>query len=133
MKKNGFTLIELLIVMAIITILAGLSIFSMQGARVAGRDARRKGDLETIRSGIEMYKADCNVYPADGSLTAGSTLTASCPNAATYIQEVPGDPTGGSYCYDSAGVSYELCATLEDVPASPEDCSGCGNYKVTNP
>ena len=130
---RGFTLIELLVVMVIIGILASLSIFAMGGARSSARDARRKADLEQIRSGIEIYKADCNLYPPNGSLNEGSTLTASCPNLATYIQKVPGDPSVGSYCYNrTSNVTYELCAKLEDVPAAA--LCGCGaNYKVTNP
>ncbi|MCK4588676.1 prepilin-type N-terminal cleavage/methylation domain-containing protein, partial [Candidatus Woesebacteria bacterium] len=61
--KKGFTLIELLVVISIIGILLALSIFGLQGARKSARDSKRKADIELIRSGIEIYKADCNVYP----------------------------------------------------------------------
>lgn len=122
--------------MAIIAILAGISIFALQGARESARDARRKGDLETIRSGIELYRSDCNQYPP-GPLNAGTTLSASCPNLATYIEKVPGDPSGATnYCYNRTSlVSYELCATLEQPPTAPESCAGCAgsDYRVTNP
>ncbi|KKQ51100.1 hypothetical protein A2865_00055 [Candidatus Woesebacteria bacterium RIFCSPHIGHO2_01_FULL_39_17] len=138
--NSGFTIIELLIVMVIIAILAGLSIFAMSGARESARDARRKADLEQIRSGLEIYKADCNNYPA--SLPAvGISLTASCPTANTYIQSMPADPsTNAGYCYNQlTGVTYELCTNLEDNPTSPSACAGCdsgsdtGDYKVKNP
>lgn len=131
-SKRGFTLIELLVVMMIIAVLAGLSLFSFQGARKQGRDVRRKTDLELIKHGLELYKADCNRYP--GSLpTVGSTLTgAACSPSYpgnVYIQRIPGDPaTNSAYQYSISGTSrYTLTATLED-------CTGAAcNYQVTNP
>src|SRR3972149_9954423 len=84
-RDSGFTLIELLVVISIIGILIGLSVFGLQGARKSSRDAVRKADLEQIRSGLGMYKADCDTYPltANFSLPAtttlvGSGLTGSC-------------------------------------------------------
>lgn len=134
--NSGFTLIELLVVISIIGILIGLSIFGLQGAREAARDARRRGDLELIRSGLEIYKADCNTYPTSlGSSLIGSGTPASCTG--TYIAEVPTDPSPDrAYYYSSDGVVYELCAALEE--GGEDTCSGsCGgqtcNYKITNP
>jgi prepilin-type N-terminal cleavage/methylation domain-containing protein len=147
--NRAFTLIELLVVISIIGILIALSVFGLQSARQSSRDARRKADLEQIRSGLEIYKADCNRYPSGtalpsplvGTITYGS----SCLPTNTYISTLPVDPTspGSSYGYSSSdGVTYILCAALEQVP-NPEmegiaSCNGkCGsascNYIVTNP
>ncbi len=143
----GFTLIELLIVMSIIGVLAGVSLFALRGARASARDGRRKSDLETIRSGLELYKADCNNYPAgDGDITDGAVLGTSltggdggCGNPNVYIQTIPNDVLSGRYYrYFSAGPTYELCASLEEGSGS-KNCgasSSCGstcNYKVINP
>jgi prepilin-type N-terminal cleavage/methylation domain-containing protein len=146
--KKGFTLIELLVVISIIGILLALSVFGLQGARLASRDAKRKSDLELIRSGLEIYKADCDSYPA--TLLQGGTLigdgTGSCLTDNTYITLVPSDPlTTSQYVYAATSVNsgpyakYTLCATLEQAPSPAMDVSGCGNcitacnYKVTNP
>lgn len=140
--KKGFTLIELLVVISIIGILLALSIFGLQGVRESARDSKRKADIELIRSGIEIYKADCNVYPLSlgSSLVGDGISTSSCLVSNTYIAEVPEDqlsPTQ-SYLYWSDGTTYEICASLEDGSGS-ETCGGssnCGttcNYKVTNP
>lgn len=138
---RGFTLIELLIVIAIIGALASISVFALQGARESARDSKRKSDLESIRSALEIYKADCNEYPA--GLPSGALTDSGCssPLGNVYMEDVPEDPTTSSgYCYNQiSSVRYELCAQLEEEPASPASCSGCdsggpvGNYRVTNP
>lgn len=136
---EAFTLIELLVVISIVGILLGLSVFGMQGARQASRDAKRKADLEQIRSGIEMYKADCGTYPT--SLTFGGSLSGNCPTNNIYISSVPVDPVSisRSYLYYSDGITYQICASLEQGGASVScgTASNCGgatcNYKATNP
>ncbi|MCX6704343.1 MAG: type II secretion system protein [Candidatus Woesebacteria bacterium] len=145
--KKGFTLIELLVVISIIGILLGLSVFGLQGARQSARDARRKADLESIRSGLEIYKADCNNnnYPVNtpaGTLSSPLVGTVvACGNTNTYIASVPVDPIAGQgYVYYSAdGTTYELCASLEQgtgtVTCGASGACGTGtcNYKVINP
>ncbi len=139
---RGFTLIELLVVISIIGILIGLSIFGLQGARESSRDSKRKVDLEQIRSGIEIYKSDCGKYPLNLSTSlVGDDSSNSCSSLNTYISSTPTDPQSPSrdYLYSSDGVSYELCAALEQGSgtATCGSSSSCGsqtcNYKVVNP
>lgn len=141
---NGFTLIELLVVISIIGILIGLSLIGLSGARESARDSRRKVDLESIRSGLEIYRADCNRYPAaivGGSPLLGSPPPTSCAMANTYISLVPKDPVypARAYFYSTTGTTYILCAALEQTPVPTMGITGCGsctvtcNYKVANP
>jgi general secretion pathway protein G len=142
MMKKGFTFIELLVVIAIMVILTAISLFALQGARESARDTRRKSDLEVIRSGLELYRADCNSYPASisfgGSLT-GNPPPASCSNSNIYISKVPSDPSSGrNYSYVSVPpyTTYNLCASLEQGGGSVTGCGSCGqacNYKVSGP
>lgn len=153
-KYHGFTLVELLVVISIIGILISLSIFGLQGARVSSRDAKRKADLEAIRSGIEIYKADCDKYPTSASpalftLPASTSLNGSgspsgCAEDNAYITTTPTDPISSqNYSYKSLdGLTYYLCASLEQVPSplpgNVSNCASCGsgiscNYVVTNP
>lgn len=143
-NKKGFTLIELLVVISIIGILMGLSIFGLKGARESARDAQRKSDLELVRSGLELYKSDCNDYPSGSSLPSpltGDDSVPSCSASNTYIQSVPTDPNSPSreYLYYSDGNIYEICASLEQGTGTVScgSSSTCGNetcnYKVTNP
>lgn len=65
-SKNGagFTLIELLVVMAIIGILAGLSLTSFNTAQKSSRDTRRKSDLYQYKVTLEAYASNNNgKYP----------------------------------------------------------------------
>ena len=147
-KKGGFTLIELLVVMMVIAILIALSGFGIQNARESARDASRKSDLETIRSALEIYRSDCNVYPSgsgDFYSSFGQTFAdndgSSCGTGTNiYIQDVPRDPLPASnYYYSSSGTSYELCSYLEGGGTCTGACCSisCGpaacNYRTTNP
>lgn len=141
-SNNAFTLIELLVVISIIVILVGVSIFGLGGARESARDARRKGDLELIKGGLEIYKSDCRVYPATlGSSLSGSGTPASCSSSNSYIPSVPDDPLDPTrtYRYAVVGNGYELCASLEQTGLPTVTCGGsssCGttcNYKVISP
>ena len=137
--KKGYSLIELLVVISIIGILTALALVALQGAKTSGRDARRRGDLEQIRSALEIYKSDCQQYPA--TLTFGSSLTANCPDLRTYMSTVPNDSQTPSYTYyynRSATTTYRLCAYLEGGAGTA--CSGpvsCGakdcNHQVIQP
>ena len=149
-NNRAFTLFELLIVMAVIGILATISIFGLQGARQSARDATRKLDLQTIASGLELYKADCKSYPDTGGtpkdfITFGSSFTdATCsiPSGNVYIRETPDDPVAANlYMYTSnGGLTYELCAHLEGEDTTvtvtcggSDNCGGTCNYKVMSP
>jgi len=150
-SKIGFTLIELLVVISIIGILIALSGFGLQGARKSARDARRRADIEQMRSALELYKSDCGDYPASAAFTGGSNLVgdgspSSCAISNTYMVNRPNDPVSPQiYRYNQmTPTTYEICATIENGGGSvacagmnPGICSGAGgipcNYRVTNP
>lgn len=155
----GFTLIELMVVISIIAVLSGISIFALNDARVSGRDAKRKADLSHIASGLELYKADCNFYPNATSLPGpGNALTGVAPCAVAYsgnryIEAMPDDPdTSLNYIYvpttSSGGgcagncTRFRLWTRLENAPTTlPSYCtsapscgtSGACNFCIVNP
>src|SRR5690348_10097459 len=86
--NKGFTIIELLVVIAVIAVLSMLFVNTATINIKRGRDARRKTDLENVRSGIETFRADCNKYPASvsfGGSIKGDNSSTNCPNTNTYI------------------------------------------------
>jgi len=140
---KGFTLIELLVVISIIGILIALSFFGFQGARETARDAKRKSDLESIRSALELYKADCDAYPASLSYPIEVTGDATCSGGAVTYLEAISDPVSGreySYVYTAATGTYVMCASLESIDSRDPSCAAasCGenavcSYSVKNP
>jgi len=151
LNSKGFSLIELLVVISIIGVLVGLSAFGLQGARQSARDARRVSDIEQIRSGLELYKADCGIYPsttdfpAAGGNLLGDDSSLSCADTNTYISSSPADPNPDKlYKYNRISpTTYEICAAMEGsaptvscqglTPGLCPDGSHRCNYRVVNP
>lgn len=141
-KNNfGFTLIELLVAIAIISVLSGTVIVSLNPAlRIKqSRDKVRKTDLRNIQAALEMYRSDLSAYPTTGNFPAcTNALTGGSP-VVTYMQKIPCDPKGGSYTYVSTGITYTISACLEDVNDADKDTSntcataGTTSYTLANP
>lgn len=140
-NKVGFTLIEVLVTIMIIGILSTIVTFAVRQAQQSARDGKRKSDLETIAAGLELYRAECNRYPATAGFLTSGTLSGSTPPSTctgTYITNVPTDPQPSqSYYYvpNGSGSSYALCARLETGGSSVSGCGSCSNcnYKITRP
>jgi len=125
--KKGFTLIELLVVTTVLGILMAVGVVSYQSSLKKGRDAKRKADLEQIRSALEMYRADNGNYPAvsGNAETSLTSYLVTAPN--NYLTSFPKDPQDTSkgyyYYYDGTATVYNLCAYLD----SPDASSPCGS------
>ncbi|XKT75445.1 MAG: type II secretion system protein [Patescibacteria group bacterium UBA2103] len=107
-NNKGFTLIELLVVVAIIGMLSSVVLSSLNQARANSRDARRTGDIHSIRTALELFYNAYNRYPssADGncvynnSFASGGCLQVLVSNG--FIQALPEDPVGTqTYYYDN--------------------------------
>ncbi len=139
--RKGFTLIELLVTMMIIGVLVSITTFGVRQAQQSTRDSRRKADLEDIALGLELYRAECNRYPATlGTSLTGGGSPATCTGS--YIAGVPVDPQPSrSYAYSTngPGTIVTLCAALEQPPNPAVSTSGCGscgtacNWRITRP
>lgn len=74
--KKGFTLIELLVVVAIIGLLATLSIVAINSARSRARDSKRLADIKILYDAVTFYSINNGDYPvvAGGVQTGNSTF-----------------------------------------------------------
>jgi len=115
--KKAFTLIEILVVATIIGLLAAGASVSYSQFMKQSRDARRKADLEEIRSALEMYRSndENGLYPLSLTMACDSTAAIAF-GSNTYLSRIPHDPkcTDSTYFYKSNdGTTYTLAAQLE--------------------
>lgn len=90
-NKNGFTLIELMIVIAIIGILAMVTVPKMRDFVNSSKEGATKGALSNIRSGLAIYYSSISIYPiltTNSSPTdvTGEFISAMVP---TYLKKMP--------------------------------------------
>lgn len=139
---KGFSLIEVMIVISLIAILSTFSLSNYSQVQKQTRDSRRKTDLASVKSSLELYYSVNNKYPT--SLTFGTTTAWSDTNG-VYMKIVPGDPQSANpqYCFVSVSPNstYSLYASLENyandtdkniiTPATIPGCpAGTYNYKI---
>jgi len=82
----GFTLIELMVVVALISVLAGMGVVMYRNSIKRTQEAVLREDLFRMRDAIDQYYADKAKYPA--SL---ETLVAE-----GYLRQIPRDPITNS-------------------------------------
>ncbi len=118
-KQKGFTLIELLVVVAIIGLLAAMSVVALNSARAKARDSKRVGDIKQMQTALELYYNDNGRYPP--TVATGGEIAS---GTAKYMSQVPGNPqpssdgtcTGGvttyTYATDTNGSTYTITYCL---------------------
>ena len=129
-KDKGFTLIELLVVVAIIGLLASITMVSLNSARAKARTTRSIEDLNSLRTALELYYSDHGFYPAssagwDGLYSCWGDSTPDWIHGLTpnYISALPRSPNNSTDCsdnylYRSNQLDYKLLWHV------PEDCNG---------
>lgn len=123
-----------MIVITLMSVLTVTGIAAYTGSLKAGRDARRKADIEQLRSALELYRSDNSSYPvALPTLDPGAS-------GKKYIT-LPKDPSNNqNYYYNpTCAGSPSICDTYKmgsALEGSTTACPGltgnnCRNPKVT--
>lgn len=110
-KKSGFTLIELLVVLAIIAILASITIMGLGDSRSQSNDAKRQADLRLVANAVELFKNKYGHYPSgcNGSTTSHT------------VTEWSGEEGTGFDCGPGNGNEYIVNLAPEFIPSLPRD------------
>ncbi|MBI5614326.1 prepilin-type N-terminal cleavage/methylation domain-containing protein [Candidatus Gottesmanbacteria bacterium] len=151
-SRSGFTLIEVLVAATIIAVLVAIGMVSYSSVNKRSRDAKRRGDIEQMRSALELFRSEYGYYPSVGSnawtnasgLNTGDAATGLVPS---FMPSVPSDPKSTQqYSFKatnaSSGIYYGYClsAKLETISSTTSTCTGADvdtvnehNYGSKNP
>ncbi len=118
-NTSGFTLIELMIVITIIAVLSVIGVTVYTGVQKNARDARRKGDVDSIANALEAH------YNPAAAATAVYPVLDKTWFAAGAI---PTDPdVANPYTLPSAAAgSFVVCAKLENANGNYSDAGTTG-------
>lgn len=74
-SRKAFTLVELLVVVAIIGLLAGIAVVSVNSVRAKARDVKRIADLKQFAKLVAIYNAQNERLSFTGCIAAGTSIT----------------------------------------------------------
>lgn len=69
-RNKGFTVIELLVVIIIVCILALFVGVTHSGVQAKNRNVERQNDVDTLKTQLENYYAENNIYPTRAELNS---------------------------------------------------------------
>ena len=141
-QVRGFTLLEILLVVASISILAGIVITAINPSKQLAdtRNAQRRIDVNTILNAIYQYDIDNGIMPA----TITTTSTAVCRTGGscatlidlgvlttngTYLVAMPADPTTATV--NSTGYNVSKSATTGRVTVNAPSAEQSATISVT--
>ena len=134
-KNNGFTLIELLVVVAVIGLLAAISMGYLGNARKKGEETAVKSNLATTRTAIEMFFLNNgNSYLPTGDVafngascpsynSSGTSMFSKNKEIAGSIAEAVNRGRNGSACYNSSN-SWAVAVGTTSTTSWCVDVSG---------
>jgi prepilin-type N-terminal cleavage/methylation domain-containing protein len=110
-KILGFTFLEIIVSVAIVAILASISIIATTRVRIKSRDIKRISNATEIVSALEAYYAANQSYPT--MIFPGQPIES---NGREYLRAVPSNPSprtdGGcadsDYTYITTTTGYKL-------------------------
>ncbi len=128
----GFTLLELLIVVAVVGIVAGVVIFSLQGVRSSATVAACQSDFASTTEAVGAYQAQMGAYPdGTGSATATDSDSATPPNFAPGAAPsgVNADRAGGELLVSGA-TSPNVGGNENEGPWLRQSPDREGSYRI---
>lgn len=125
-RNHGFTLVELMVAIAILAIVATIGLSTFSQSQRLGRDTKRKQDLRSIATALELYLNSQNpkTYPVSSNWEYSTAAQPWIGELNTnFINRMPIDPvnTGTTPWVTNGGHVYAYCA---DSSTCHSDCAG---------
>lgn len=132
MNKKGFTLIELLIVVAIISILAGIVLVGLRPSLNTARDARRVAEIKQIQTGLQLYYNRNGVYPSSLQDVLNSGVVTAMPlrDPGQVEYGYTPDPTTGGYILGTIFEETPGQSTQNQVTSGQAGSISCSDPKA---
>jgi len=135
-RQAGFSLIEILIVIALIAILATVTITNVGGIFEGGKEKAAAIFLQNSKAAFVSYKLDVGNYPNTEEGIAALLKAPAGKEArwkGPYLEEVPVDPWNNAYQYRFPGSKNINGARGYDIwslgPDGAESADDIGNWK----
>ena len=133
-SRAAFTMIEIMLVVLIIVLLLGFAINKMGGSLDFARETRIKGDVQSLGTQLMVYQGTNGFFPStEQGLKALVSKPESDPRPRSWrklMAEVPQDPFGNEYQYQSPGShnsdGYDLFSAGAD--RKPGTADDIGNW-----
>ncbi|MCS7263476.1 MAG: type II secretion system major pseudopilin GspG [Armatimonadetes bacterium] len=124
-RRKGLTLVELVVVMVILVLLASIATTVVIRRIEDGRRTKAIMDIKSIETALDNYKIDTGSYP---TTEQGLEALISPPAGVRgwngpYLKQrqVPVDPWGNPYLYESDGENFVLLSAGKDGQPNTED------------
>ena len=123
----GFTLIELLIVIVVLGILAGVTVFALSGTTAKSATAACSADAQTVNVALQAFAvANPGVLATTG---ATGSLVVAGTTGGPYLQSWPVNTTHYTISLTTVAIT---AAAPQSVVVTPTGGTA-GNYPATNP
>ena len=117
-RAGAFTLIELLVVVAVIAVLAGITLAAMGGVQQKAARDRAKAEISAIANALEAYRSQNRQYPASlpgNKIPYTDIVGYLSTDRVTVEGNLLKDPFGADYVYRRPGTrnpaSFDLYST----------------------
>jgi type II secretion system protein G len=116
--QRAFSLIELMVVMAVVAILAGITLAAMGSVNQKAARERTKAEIAAMATALEAYKSQHGEYPSPpggGGEGVPFALIRGylADNRIEVVNNVPQDPFGAAYRYRPAGTGTRNRLTFD--------------------
>jgi prepilin-type N-terminal cleavage/methylation domain-containing protein len=125
--KLGFTLIELMIAITILAVISSIGFVTYTNSQISARDGRRKQDLRSIATALELYYQTNKRYPC-----TGSNVWVNSSSGGNWITDPDGDLASASGgCGDTADKALDS-TYINILPKDPTNNGGTGTWMGDN-